>query len=1073
MANNLGTSLPSVRPQGRRRTLGVWRRVLSVGIGFLLAFAALSEIGSSSAVQAAPPPSFMILVNGSTSATISMNAAVTLSESGLPATATGNVEVHLNGTNICTIDLTGLANENMGCSTPRMQSPGTFTFTAFFDNAGGLSATSSNSATLIVSPQTSFTILANISTSLTIAPGATALLSEAGLPPLATGPLSFSANGAIICTLDMTGLTYEATGCQTPLSLPVGTYSVTATFSDTDGIYTGSTSSNSVTLTVSTETGFAISILNDQSIPSSALTETANMQATLSENGLPPTAVGTVSFSANGSVLCTVNLTGLFEETTNCQPTIHAGTVYSITATFTDANGVLLGSASSNSVVLTVLPWATFTISVDNSSSATVAAGGSASLSEMGLPSTVTGTLYFYAANQTLLCSVNLSGQAGELTSCSTSLAGSYSVTGEFDDTDGSLGQAPSTNSVTLTIYPETSPPQGGGGSSPLPTSFTVSVDGTQSLTITKSPIVTFGESGLPVAATGVLTFSANGEIVCTVGLNGSISELTGCSSTWAFGTGIFTVTATFTDTDGSYLGSTSTNAATVTALPLNSTFSISVNNALSATITAGGSALLSETGLPPSATGSVFFSVDGVAICSIIENGQANEPTTCLSSPSLVASPYYPITATFADTDGYYVSSTSTNSVTLNVEAAPSPPSPPGGTGGGGSTAQATSFTISVNNASSATITAGGSTTVAEEGLPFSATGSVTFRANGVGICSVSLSGLADEPTSCSSPTTLGAGSYQVTATFSDTDGNFLSSTSTNSVTLTVSSQSSPPAPTTSPTTSTPSPVPAANDGYWLVGSDGGIFTFGSAQFYGSTGNLRLQRPVVGITPASNDEGYWLVASDGGIFTFGNLNFYGSIPGLGIAPAGSGLSHSLNAPIVGMVPSADGDGYFMVAADGGVFAFGDAKFEGSCPGIVGGCSGAAVAVVPDASGNGYWLVTATGHVYAFGDAVYHGAPGPQAVPVTAAVRTIDGGGYWLLFSNGVVAPYGDAANLGGPVGSVNGVDPATAIFTTSDGDGYWVTTATGSVFTQGDAPFDGSMSGVHLNGSIVAATGW
>ena len=80
------------------------------------------------------------------------------------------------------------------------------------------------------------------------------------------------------------------------------------------------------------------------------------------------------------------------------------------------------------------------------------------------------------------------------------------------------------------------------------------------------------------------------------------------------------------------------------------------------------------------------------------------------------------------------------------------------------------------------------------------------------------------------------------------------------------------------------------------------------------------------------SQQGYWLVASDGGIFSFGNAGFYGSIPGLGLAPAGSGLPHSLNAPIIGMVPSADGNGYFMVASDGGVFTFGDAKFEGSCP---------------------------------------------------------------------------------------------------------------------------------------------
>ena len=108
---------------------------------------------------------------------------------------------------------------------------------------------------------------------------------------------------------------------------------------------------------------------------------------------------------------------------------------------------------------------------------------------------------------------------------------------------------------------------------------------------------------------------------------------------------------------------------------------------------------------------------------------------------------------------------------------------------------------------------------------------------------------------------------------------------------------------------------------------------------------------------PTKNDGGYWLDASDGGVFSFGDTQFYGSIPGLGLHPAGSGLPNSLNAPIVGMVPSTDDDGYFMVASDGGVFAFGDAHFAGSCPGI-GGCSGSAVAVMPDASGNGYWLVT-------------------------------------------------------------------------------------------------------------------
>ena len=87
------------------------------------------------------------------------------------------------------------------------------------------------------------------------------------------------------------------------------------------------------------------------------------------------------------------------------------------------------------------------------------------------------------------------------------------------------------------------------------------------------------------------------------------------------------------------------------------------------------------------------------------------------------------------------------------------------------------------------------------------------------------------------------------------------------------------------------PPPPPPPAHGYWLVGSDGGIFTFGSATFHGSTGNLKLQRPVVGITPTASQGGYWLVASDGGIFAFGDAGFYGSIPGLGMTPNGFGTS--------------------------------------------------------------------------------------------------------------------------------------------------------------------------------------
>ncbi len=67
---------------------------------------------------------------------------------------------------------------------------------------------------------------------------------------------------------------------------------------------------------------------------------------------------------------------------------------------------------------------------------------------------------------------------------------------------------------------------------------------------------------------------------------------------------------------------------------------------------------------------------------------------------------------------------------------------------------------------------------------------------------------------------------------------------------------------------------------GYWLVAADGGVFTFGDASFYGSTGALHLVAPIVGMASTPDGRGYWLVAADGGVFTFGDATFYGSMGG-------------------------------------------------------------------------------------------------------------------------------------------------------------------------------------------------
>jgi hypothetical protein len=142
---------------------------------------------------------------------------------------------------------------------------------------------------------------------------------------------------------------------------------------------------------------------------------------------------------------------------------------------------------------------------------------------------------------------------------------------------------------------------------------------------------------------------------------------------------------------------------------------------------------------------------------------------------------------------------------------------------------------------------------------------GTVSFAENGVSIgrcATVAVSGgVAGCITTLTNP-----GSNTITATFS---GN--TQTAGSSATLTQI-------------------VGHSGKGYWLVASDGGIFSFGDAAYYGSTGSLTLNKPIVGLAPTPDGKGYWLVASDGGIFSFGDAAYYGSTGSL-----------TLNKPIVGL----------------------------------------------------------------------------------------------------------------------------------------------------------------------------
>jgi hypothetical protein len=245
-------------------------------------------------------------------------------------------------------------------------------------------------------------------------------------------------------------------------------------------------------------------------------------------------------------------------------------------------------------------------------------------------------------------------------------------------------------------------------------------------------------------------------------------------------------------------------------------------------------------------------------------------------------------------------------------------------------------------------------------------------------------------------------------------------------------------------------------NTGYRLVAADGGVFSVGDAGFYGSTGNIHLNQPIVGGVATGTNRGYWFVASDGGIFNYGDAAFYGS----------TGNIH-LNQPIVGMAATPSGHGYWLVAADGGIFNFGDAKFFGSTGNIR--LNQPIVGMAATGSGHGYWLVAADGGIFNFGDAKFYGSTGNIHLnqPIVGMAATPSGHGYWFVARDGGIFNYGDA-RFYGSTGALRLAQPVVGMRATGPGAGYWFVAADGGIFSFGDAEFCGSTGRLRLNSPIV-----
>ena len=249
------------------------------------------------------------------------------------------------------------------------------------------------------------------------------------------------------------------------------------------------------------------------------------------------------------------------------------------------------------------------------------------------------------------------------------------------------------------------------------------------------------------------------------------------------------------------------------------------------------------------------------------------------------------------------------------------------------------------------------------------------------------------------------------------------------------------------------PATLPPSQSGYWMVGAEGAVYSFGDAVHHGAAPLGATS--AVDIEPTVTGAGYWVVDAAGGVYAFGDAAHLGNAPrmadgesvtSISAVPGGTGywlfttggrvlpfgnapwlgdMSRvALNGPVLDSVPTPSGQGYYMVAADGGIFTFGDAAFRGSMGGI--GLNAPVQSLVPDRDGAGYWLVAADGGIFTF-EAEFHGSMGGARLskPITGMVGFRSG--YLMVAEDGGIFTFGDA-RFAGSLGSNPPARPVAAV---------------------------------------------
>ncbi|MGA7833669.1 MAG: Ig-like domain-containing protein, partial [Acidimicrobiales bacterium] len=214
---------------------------------------------------------------------------VDIRANGLPGAATGTISVDINSTQLCSIVL---GTSPATCTPMSPLAPGSYRVSAIYSGDSTYAPSSATTSLTVQKANTAITLRAVPQTS---SYGAAVSLVASKIPALATGTVSFTFDGSVACTVSATS---PSVSCNLPGPVPVGSYSVSASYSG-DANFVGSSASATFIVKMAA-THFSAS-----ATPAST---GASQNVTLVASNLPVLATGTVTFTSGATPLCTASV---------------------------------------------------------------------------------------------------------------------------------------------------------------------------------------------------------------------------------------------------------------------------------------------------------------------------------------------------------------------------------------------------------------------------------------------------------------------------------------------------------------------------------------------------------------------------------------------------------------------------------------------------------------------------------------------------------------------------------------------------------------------------------------------